>query len=197
MSKTKINKPKNANVENMKKEVRRMANLFNKRIARLEKNNLQGSPAYKAYLNSGNLKFGVRGKSFNELQQEKARLQYLIDLKTSTVRGCISFMKQTALNTGITFESTREFQKKAPLFFKLAERVEEYLRTVKDCAAAIGYQKIWEAVNLYTKENNVTLEQANRDVEDILEEIEKVLGRIQPKQDLSWFDEDTFTDLPF
>lgn len=165
---------KNAKFENMKKEVRRLANLLNQRLVRLENNNMQESPAYKAYLNSGNLKFGVRGKDYNQLQQEKARLKRLIDMKTSTVRGFLSFIEQTAINTGLAIESTGEFQKKAPVFFKLAERVEEYLKVVKDSAGVIDNQKIFDAVNIYIKENNLTLEQANRDIDSMEFEIKKV-----------------------
>ncbi|WP_457816372.1 hypothetical protein, partial [Staphylococcus aureus] len=126
-----------------RKEASRLVSLANKRVQRLELNGLTDSPAYKAYIASGG-KFGVRGKSHNELQQEVARLNRFINSTTSTIKGVNKTLKEMADNTGITYRDLKELRAKSSKFFELANKVEQYLRTVDDMASAIGYQKIWE-----------------------------------------------------
>ena len=43
-------------------------------------------------------------------------------------------------------------------FFRVAEKVEEYLRLVEDSASAIGYHKIWEVVNVVVEHEEIDLE---------------------------------------
>ncbi|WP_457848416.1 hypothetical protein, partial [Staphylococcus aureus] len=76
-----------------RKEASRLVSLANKRVQRLELNGLTDSPAYKAYIASGG-KFGVRGKSHNELQQEVARLNRFINSTTSTIKGVNKTLKE-------------------------------------------------------------------------------------------------------
>ena len=85
-----------------RREASRLASLANKRAQRLEANGLQDSPAYQMYLKTGG-KFGVKGKTHNELQQEVSRLKRFIDMNTSTVKGVTTTLKEMAANTGISY----------------------------------------------------------------------------------------------
>lgn len=164
-----------------RKEVSRMAAIANKRIDRLEKNNLETSPAYKKWFDEGGgAKFGVRGKTHNELQKEASRLQKFLEAETSTVRGVNSTLKTMAKNTGVTYKNLVDLRGKAAKFFELASKVEQYLRQTEDIASAIGYQKIWEAINVYVKEENVNLSDAKLSIDDMIEKVNNVLNNYVP-----------------
>lgn len=155
-------------------EASRLSSMANKRIARLEKNNLQDSPAYKKYLESGG-KFGVKGKSYNEVQKEVARLKRFIDSSTSTVRGTTKTLKEMAENTGIKYKNLEDLKSKSKNFFELASKVEQYLRNVEDMASAIGYQQIWEAINEYSKESLEDLETGEVSIDSMVESVTNAL----------------------
>ena len=175
-------------IKQYRKEASRMASLANKRVKRLEEAKLTDTPAYKAYLETGG-KFSVKGKTYNELQQEVSRLKAFIDAKTSTIKGATEVLKEMASNTGITYNNLKELREKAPKFFELSSKVEQYLRTVKDMASAIGYQKIWEAVNKYTKDAKIDLSSGKADLDSMVASISAALAEYeQPAQIVSgWY----------
>ena len=154
-----------------RQEASRLASMANKRIARLERNNLTDSPAYKRYIQDGGQRFGVKGKSFNQVQSEVARLNRFLTSKTSTIRGVTDTLKEMAENTGIKYKNLTELRGKASKFFELASKVEQYLRTVEDMASAIGYQKIWEIINEYTKAQNIDLGDGETDINNMIESV--------------------------
>lgn len=157
-----------------RKEASRLVSLANKRVQRLELSGLTDSPAYKAYIASGG-KFGVRGKSHNELQQEVARLNRFINSTTSTIKGVNKTLKEMADNTGISYRDLKELRAKSSKFFELANKVEQYLRTVDDMASAIGYQKIWETINTYVKRGDIDLGDADNDVDNMVDVVTKAI----------------------
>lgn len=168
----------------------RLASLANKRIQRLESNGLTDSPAYKKYIETGG-KFGVRGKDHNQLQAEVARLRKFIESETSTVKGVTNTLKEMASNTGIKYENLQDLRSKASKFFELSSKVEQYLRTVDDMASAIGYQKIWEAINQYVKTEGVDLSNAGGDIDGMVKAVTDAIKEYeQPIQKLGgngWF----------
>jgi hypothetical protein len=167
-------KKKREEIRKFRKEASRLAAMANKRVARLEKNNLESSPAYKQYIEGGG-KFMVKGKDHNELQKEVARMRRFVEAKTSTVKGTVDTLKEMASNTGIRYESMAQLKVKAGKFFELASKVEQYLRTVSDIASAIGYQKIWEAVNQYTQTAGIELDNTDLDIDKMVEAVTKAL----------------------
>ena len=153
-----------------RKEASRLASLANKRAQRLENNGLEDSPAYQMYIKTGG-KFGVKGKTHNELQQEVSRLKRFIDMNTSTVKGVTTTLKEMAANTGISYANMKELKQKSAKFFELASKVEQYLRTVEDMASAIGYQKIWETINQYVKSGEIDLSSADGDIDGMVKAV--------------------------
>lgn len=168
----------------------KLASLANKRVARLESNGLTDSPAYKAYIETGG-KFGVRGKDHNQLQSEVARLKKFIESTTSTVKGVTNTLKEMASNTGIKYENLKDLRSKAAKFFELSSKVEQYLRTVDDMASAIGYQKIWEAINQYVKSGEIDLSSSDGDIDGMVKAVTDAIKEYdQPIQKLGgsgWF----------
>lgn len=161
-------------------EVSRLASMANKRIQRLENAGLESSPAYKKWISEGGEKFGVRGKDFNQVQAELARLRRFIDAETSTIRGVNKVLKEMAANTGLKYENLEELRSKSEKFFELSSKVEQYLRTVDDIASAIGYQKIWESINEYIKDAEIDLGDSEMNIDDLTA---KVVEIIKVKED--------------
>ena len=170
---------KKQRVADYRKEASRLAAMANKRVQRLEANGLQDAPAYKGYIESGGGKFSVKGKTHNELQREVARMQKFIVAKTSTVTGVNNYLKGIAANTGIKYSNMKDLKAKAATFFTLSNKVEEYLRTVEDMASAIGYQRIWEAVNEYVQTARIDMSDANLSIDDMVLTISKAIADLE------------------
>lgn len=175
---------KKQRVSEYRKEASRLAAMANKRVARLEANNLQDAPAYKGYLESGGGKFSVKGKTHNELQREVSRMQKFIVAKTSTVTGVNTYLKGIAANTGIKYTNMKDLKAKAATFFTLSNKVEEYLRTVEDMASAIGYQRIWEAVNEYVQTARIDMADANLSIDDMVLTISKAIAELERPENI-------------
>lgn len=159
----------------LKAEVSRKASLANKRLVRLENNNLTSSPAYQKWVDyKGGVKFSVKGKDYNQLQQELARVNSFIDSKTSTVRGLNKVLKEMAENTGIKYGSVKELQSKSKNFFALADKIKEYLRQTEGSASAIGYQPVWQAINEYVQQEKIDLGDSELDIDDLVLKISEL-----------------------
>ena len=156
-------------------EIRKLTATANKRLDRLEKNGLESSPAYQKWLADGEVRFSVKGKDHNQLQKEVARLKRFLNSETSTVRGVNKTLKEMAKNTGIKYKNLKDLRSKSAKFFELASKVEQYLRTVDDIASAIGYQKIWEAINKYTKQRKQGLDEADSDIDAMVRTVTDML----------------------
>lgn len=169
-------RPKVDKLKQLKSEANKLVSMANKRLRRLEKNDLTNTPAYQAYLKNGGQYFSVKGKDYNQLQSELARLRHFIDSQTSTVTGVNNYLKEMANNTGIKYKNLSELRKKADSFFELSSKIEQYLRQVHDIASAIGYQKIWESINVYVKDNKLDLSQSNLDIDGMVKVISDAIS---------------------
>lgn len=170
-----IGKEKDKRISEYRRAVSRQASVANKRIERLEKNALTDSPAYKKFIDEGGHRFSVKGKSYNEVQQELSRINRFLNSETSTVKGVNRVLADMAANTGLKYSNFKELRTKAGKFFELSSKVEQYLRTVDDMASAIGYQKIWEAINQYTKAQEVDLSDSETDIDGMIEAVTNAL----------------------
>ncbi len=157
-------------LEKIKREIQRKANIAHKRLKRLEKNNLTELPAYQQWVKEGKVRFGVKGKNYNELQAELARLNRFLDSKTSLVREANKYLKEIAELTGVEYKSVKELPDKLSNFFRISEKVEEYLRNVEGSASAIGYHKIWEVVNEVVKMEGRELDGSEEEMEAIIQD---------------------------
>lgn len=156
----------------LKREISKKASMANKRLKRLESNNLTDTPAYRSWVDyKGGAKFSVKGKSYNELQSELARVNNFINAKTSTVRGANTVLKSLANSTGISFKRVSELQAKANNFFNIASKVGQYLDNTSKAGTAIGYQQIWKQINDYVKTNQIDLGNTLSDVESMVSDL--------------------------
>ena len=158
-------------------EVQRKASMANKRLARLERNNLTDLPAYRSWLEyGGGVRFSVAGKDYNELQAELARVNHFLNSKTSLVREANKYLKDIAKMTGVKYDKVSELPNKLSSFFKLASKVEQYLRLTEQSASAIGYHKIWEVINQYVETEEKELEKVFKDGEDLIPRIANAIS---------------------
>ena len=175
---------KEERIKQLRREASRLVSMANKRLIRLEANKLTDVPAYQQLVDiMGNKpRFSIRGKDYNELQREISRMRRFLDAKTSTVRGANQVLKEMAKNTGIKYKTMKELREKSKLFFELASKVEQYLRTVHDIASAIGYQRIWEAVNTYVKDVKHDIDTTKLDLERAVFEISEAIKEYEEKE---------------
>ena len=177
-------------VKENRKKISRLVSLANKRLKRLEDAGLNDSPAYQKWVEAGAEKFSVKGKDHNQLQRELSRLKNFIESETSTVRGVNNVLKRMAQNTGIEYSNMQELKDNAKTFFELSSKVEQYLRTVDDIASAIGYQKIWESINQYVKDERITLSDAKMNIDQMTKVVTDMLKASNNRyidQDNWWF----------
>lgn len=161
----------------LKKEVSRMASMANKRLRRLERNELTDLPAYQSWVKGGAIKFSVKGKDYNQLQAEFWRLKRFLDNKTSLVREANKYLREMAENIGIKYNSLAELKAKSKEFFRLADKIKEYYKMSEMNALALDYQKIWEQINVQIKQGILDLtgvESTEARLQRFIQEIEKV-----------------------
>lgn len=163
-------------IRQLKQEISKKASMANKRLKRLESNDLTNVPAYRQYVQGGGVKFSVKGKNYNQLQAELSRVNHFIDSKTSTVRGTNSVLKEIANTAKIKYNNLSELYSNVNQFFSLASKVEDYLNATGQTALAIGYQRVWEAINKYVEQEGKILLDTTRDLAKALPEIAKLTG---------------------
>lgn len=149
------------------KEVSRLASMANKRLKRLEKNELD-SPAYREWVKNGAVKFSVKGKDYNQLQSEYWRVKHFLDAKTSTVTGAIQNLKDIAEMTNIQYEDLTDLKNKVHNFFELSDKISEYYNLADKQAEGLDYQAIWEQINTMVDEGLVDLSDTNSDMAEIV-----------------------------
>lgn len=158
--------------QELRKEARRLVSLSNKRLKRLEEQNLINSPAYRKWVEDGEQKFGIRGKSAEEVKQEVARMEHFIKLQTSTITGAKDHLKNLAKSIDITYKDIPDLQDKLSKFFQSVDKVREFLENSKEISVAIGYAKVYDTVSDYVTEYENNLD----DLDDLIEEMaDKVL----------------------
>ena len=163
----------------LRKEVSRMASMANKRIDRLERNNLTMLPAYQAWEKNGSVRFSVKGKSYEETQAEYWRLKKFLDDRTSTVKQAHDFLRDMAENTGIQYNGLEDLKTKSAKFFELADLIKQYNQSINQSAQALDYQKIWKDINTYVLDTDADLADAVSS-EEQLEKFLNYMNLVQP-----------------
>ncbi|UWD53340.1 MAG: hypothetical protein [Bacteriophage sp.] len=166
----------------LRAEVSRMASMANKRLNRLENNNLTMLPAYQAWEQNGSIRFSVKGKDYNQLQAEFWRLKNFLDDRTSTVREANAFLREMAENTGIQYNGLEDLKNKSARFFELAEKIREYNQAIGQAAQALDYQKIWQQINTAVQQDAIDLSEAVSSDEQ-LERFLDFMKDVQPVED--------------
>lgn len=149
----------------LRQEASRLVSMANKRLKRLEKQDLTQTPAYKKWVENGGQKFGIRGKSNEEVKQEIARMESFLKKQTSTVRGAKKYLRNVASEINIDdIKDYAKLQSKLNNFFEVTSKVKEYLYNSKEISVSIGYKKLWEEVSNYMQEVGYEVQLTEEDV---------------------------------
>lgn len=171
-----LDEEKERALQELKQEVSRKASMANKRLVRLKANKLTEVPAYKQFINErGGAKFSVKGKTYNQLRKELNEVNRFLNQTTSTVRGARKVLKGIAKTVGIQIGSVKNLQNELSAFFNLASMIEQYLNATDKAGYAIGYKKIWEAINNYTTQGKIELTNSRDILEKATEDIAEML----------------------
>ena len=172
----------------LRAQVSQLASMANKRLERLEKNELTSSPAYQKWEQDGRHRFSVSGKSYSEVQSEYWRVKDFLEMRTSSVTGTKAVLQEIAMNIGwgkIDFTNIALTQMQIANFFTIAATVSQYLESVDESAAALDYQEIWNTINAAYQQGKIDFNEAELDAEQmqvivgemlVLEETQTVLG---------------------
>lgn len=176
-------------IRELKREISRKASMANKRLIRLENRNLTNVPAYLQFIKGGGFKFSVKGKNYNQLLAELSRVNHFLNSKTSTIRGTNRVLKDIANTAKIKYETIPELYSNVNQFFSLASKVEDYLNATGQTALAIGYQRVWQAINKYVEQEGKIVLDSTRDLESVLPEIAELTGELYFQHALDEFDD--------
>jgi len=188
VSKDKSNSVKQ--IAQIRREASRLVSMANKRLKRIESQNLIETPAYKKWVEDGGQKFGIRGKSTEEVKQEIARMESFLKKQTSTVRGAKKYLNNVASQIGIDdITDYPQAQKVINNFFEVTSKIKDYLYNSKEVSVSIGYKKLWEEVNNYMQE-------VGHEVELTEEDVLKLASSIAQKGAVGYVDKtlDSFLD---
>lgn len=173
-----------------RQEASKQASIANKRLQRLEQAGLlEASPAVRDFLD-GKRHFGVRGKNFNQVQKELSEIRGFLNSMTSTVTGAKTWMKETADNVGIDYNSLDDLKQAMPRFFELTDKVQQYMDQVQSAAASLGYREIWETISRMVNEGEIDLTGSEDQIDGMLATVTEALEKYprHPVMDRSvWF----------
>lgn len=162
----------------LRAQVSQLASMANKRLERLEKNELTSSPAYQKWEQNGAHRFSVGGKTYPEVQSEYWRVKDFLEMRTSSVTGTKAVLQEIATNIGwgdIDFDNIAMTQDQLSNFFKIADTVSQYLDSVDESAAALDYQEIWDTINAAYQEGKIDFNNAELDAEQMQEIVSQML----------------------
>lgn len=161
-----------------RKEVSRKASLANKRLARLEKNGLTDSPAYKKFMEGGGKRFSIRGKTGSELTKELIKINNFIEMKTSTVKGLNQVLKDTADRVGVKYKDIKQLQQYSSKFFELYNKSMQYLDTVENLGHAFDSTEVMETVRQVVKQEKIDLTDSEAALDEMIKRVSDMLTDI-------------------
>lgn len=184
----------------LRAQVSELASIANKRLDRLEKNELTSSPAYQKWEQNGSHRFSVGGKSYSEVQSEYWRVKDFLEMRTSSVTGTKAVLQEIATNIGwgeIDFDNIASTQEQLSNFFQIADTVSQYLESVDESAAALDYQEIWDTINAAYQEGKIDFDNAELDAEQMQEIVSQMLVLEGTQDMLEAFDDMIDEFMPF
>lgn len=184
----------------LRAQVSQLAGIANKRLDRLEKNELTSSPAYQKWEQNGSHRFSVSGKSYSEVQSEYWRVKDFLEMRTSSVTGTKAVLQEIATNIGwgkIDFTDIASTQEQLSNFFTMADTVSQYLESVDESAAALDYQEIWNTINAAYQQGKIDFNSAELDAEQMQGIVSGMLVLEGTQEMLGMFDDIIDEFMPF
>ncbi|MEX5258637.1 hypothetical protein, partial [Kocuria arenosa] len=60
-------------------------------------------------------------------------------------------------------------------FFELQSKIQQYLKSEGEMAAALQYNQIWNGINAYIKEAEIDLADAETSIDSLMEQVDRIL----------------------
>lgn len=173
-------------------ELRGKVSKANKRLKRLEENDLTGLPAYRSWSNENNYRGGERfssaGTDVNVLRKELNRVDNFLNSKTSLVRGANRVLKDTADRMGIKYNSIRDLPNKIKETADVASKLEQYQKNDPD-STYMEYQERWALINNYAEREGLEIGELSDHLEALIEEAKADQVNIENEINTwDWFD---------
>lgn len=184
----------------LRAQVSQLASIANKRLDRLEKNELTSSPAYQKWEQNGSHRFSVSGKSYSQVQSEYWRVKDFLEMRTSSVTGTKAVLQEVATNIGwgkIDFTDIASTQEQLSNFFTIADTVSQYLESVDESAAALDYQEIWNTINAAYQQGKIDFNSAELDAEQMQGIVSEMMVLEGTQGMLEMFDDVIDEFMPF
>ena len=158
-------------------EARRLVSMANKRLRRLEQQNLQNTPAYQSWYNNGAVKFSVKGKTHKEVKHEMARMNKFLNQVTSTVTGAKKNLKDIAKRTNIvTWDNFDDLQRKISDYYNISHKILELAKTIRNWSQTFNYEKVGEIVAEYMEEVNGQVTKSDAEILMLARRVSKAVG---------------------
>lgn len=169
----------------LRREASRQASMANKRLKRLEEQDLTNTPAFKSWYDDGGVKFGVRGKTNREVQHEMARMKKFLNMQTSTVTGAKKNLENIANRINIYhWDNYKDLEKQIANYYSLQQKVLEYSSNIKEIGVSLNYQKVGEYVADYLNETNGEIQETGEEVLKITKHIMESIGNQKMSEEL-------------
>ena len=195
----------NSNTDNLKAqekaeraEARRLVSMANKRLRRLEQQNLQDTPAYQSWYNNGAVKFSVKGKTHKEVKHEMARINKFLNFTTSTVTGAKKNLKDIANRVHLTtWDNFDDLQRRVSDYYDISNRILELAKTTRNWAQTFNYEKVGEIVAEYMEEVNGQVTKSDEEILMLANRVAKAVGNQAMSKELDSLADDMNKMLGF
>lgn len=169
----------------LRREASRQASMANKRLKRLKEQDLTNSPAFKSWYDDGGVKFGVKGKTKQELQHEMSRMEKFLKMQTSTVTGAKKNLDNIANRINIYhWDNYKDLENQISNYYSLQQKVLEYSSNIKEIGASLNYEKVGEYVADYLRETNGEIKETGEGVLEITKNIMGSIGNEKMSEEL-------------
>lgn len=140
-----------------------VTNKANKRLKRLEREDMV-TPAYRHWKDSlGGEKFGIRGKDDDGVVETIQKSERFLNMQTSTLGGGRHYLKDIGERLGLDVSDTHAIQESSNKIFSVTHKLDEYLKSGGG-GTAIGSDELQKYVATFIKSNAI----GDMDVDDIV-----------------------------
>lgn len=158
-------------------EARRLVSMANKRLRRLEQQNLQKTPAYQSWYNGGAVKFSVKGKTHKEVQREMARINKFLGFTTSTVTGAKKNLTNIANRINITnWDNFDDLQRKISDYYEITNKIMELAKNTRHWGQSLNYEKVGEIVAEYMEEVHGQVTKSGKEIMLLATRVAQAVG---------------------
>lgn len=135
----------------MKAELRREANKANKKLKAMERNGMEGLPAYQEMRdlnNNGRKRYSTAGKFNKEgiqnMEKELAKIRRFNNAETGGVVKGRNYLKKTAEAFGIKYKNTKELIVNSRIFWEVVSKLEQKFSDMKVPDSDVAIKEVRE-----------------------------------------------------